>query len=88
MNKANLGGENWVSKSPSLREGYGVFLSDNVCTIKSKIRNYFGNLIMSSLKEELQQNKKLFAYAQVKSIFKFEMYLDVIVDFKMLAVFV
>ncbi len=37
---------------------------------------------MSNLKEQYEQNKKLCTYAQFKTVFKFERYLDEIDDFK------
>ena len=37
---------------------------------------------MSNINEHLVQDKNLCTYAQIKSVFKFEAYLDTINDFK------
>ena len=56
---------------------------DNVSAIKLKVRRFFENHTLSNLNEHLVvQDKKLCTYAQIKSVFKFETYLDVINYFK------
>ena len=50
--------------------------------IKSKVRRFFENHTLSNLNEHLVQDEKLCTYAQIKSLIKFETYLDVINDFK------
>ena len=58
------------------------YQSDNVSVIKSKVRRFFENHIVSNYNEHLVQHKKMCTYAQIKSVFKFETYLDVMDDFK------
>ena len=65
-----------------LQGKYDILSSGNISTIKSKVRSYFENYIMSNINEHLVQNKKLCTYAQIKLVFKFEAYLDTINDFK------
>ena len=61
---------------------YDILPNDNVSAIKLKVRRFFENHTLSNLNEHLVQDKKLCTYAQIKSVFKFETYLDVINDFK------
>ena len=79
---ADLGFVNWVSRVRELQARYDILPSDNVSDVKSKVRHFFENHTMSNLNEHLVQDKKLCTYAQIKSVFKFETYLDVINDFK------
>ncbi len=81
-NNDNLDGLNWVSEARDLRYRNGVIANDNASTIKAKVKNCFANSVMSSLNEHIIENKKLSTYAEFKSVFKFERYLDVICDFK------
>ena len=79
---ADLGYVNWVSMVRELQGKYNILSSDNISTIKSKVRSYFKNYIMSNINEHLVQNKTLCTCAQIKLVFKFETYLDTINDFK------
>ena len=65
-----------------LQGEYNILPSDNISTIKSKVRSYFENYIISNINEHLVQKKKLCTYAQIKLVFKFEAYVDTINDFK------
>ena len=80
---ADLGFVNWVSRVRELHARYDILPSDNVSAIKSKVRRFFENYTLSNINEHLVvQDKKLCTYAQIKSVFKFEAYLDVINDLK------
>ena len=61
---------------------YDILPSDKVSPIKSKVRCFFESQTLSNLNDHLVLDKKLCTYAQIKSVFKFETYLDVINDFK------
>ena len=61
---------------------YDILPSDNVSATKLKVRRFFENHTLSNLNEHLVQDKKMCTYAHIKSVFKFETYLDVINDFK------
>ena len=79
---ADLGFVNWVSRVRELQARYDILPSDNVSAIILKVRCFFESQTLSSLNDHLVQDKKLCTYAQIKSVFKFETYLDVINDFK------
>ena len=59
-----------------------IFYQVTASAIKSKVRYFFKSKTFSYLNAHLVQDKKLCTYAQIKSVFKFETYVDVINDIK------
>ena len=80
-NGTNNGSPNWVSKANKLKTRYEISHNDTTAAIKSKVKNHFASEIMNKLKMHVVLNKKLCTYAQVKTVFKFESYLDIVKDF-------
>ena len=80
-NGTNNGSPNWVSKARKLKTRYEISHNDTTAAIKSKVRSHFTCEIMNKLKMHVVLNKKLCTYAQVKTVFKFESYLDIVKDF-------
>ncbi len=78
---ADKGLSNWVSKARSLRAIYGIEDSDNLTTIKMKVKNLFESEVLDKLRSQVVDDKKLKLYSSFKQSFKFEPYLDFLHDY-------
>ena len=78
---ADYGHSNLVSHACDLRVRYGIQESDNRSVIKTKVISYFESEVLGRLNEHITENRKINLYASIKSIYKFESYLDYIQDF-------
>ena len=77
LNSTNNGSPNWVSKAHNLKTRFDISHNDNTAAKKAKVRSHFASEIMSNLKTQVVLNTKLSTHPQVKTVFKFESYLDI-----------
>ena len=78
---ADFGHCNWVSLARELRVRYEIQQSDTHLIIKTKVIKHFQSEVVHRVNEHISENKKLYLYASINTIYKFESYLDYIEDF-------